>query len=126
MGGPNRILSIGGGRAALRSRKAVHQLNAKPDEIACIGFSGQCTVPVMLDEAGTSFAPPSSGATKRTEKQCTDLEQTFGLAHIIQLTCNPPLTNFTLTKLLWVRDNEPKNWARIRHVMSLRTIFAIA
>ena len=36
---------------------------------------------------------------------------------LIRLTCNPPLTNFTLTKLLWVRENEPQNWARVAHVM---------
>src|SRR6202041_166142 len=36
---------------------------------------------------------------------------------LIELTCNPPLTNFTLTKLLWVRENEPRNWERVSHVM---------
>ena len=36
---------------------------------------------------------------------------------IIQLTCNPALTNFTLTKFLWVRENEPENWKRVRSVM---------
>jgi xylulokinase len=41
----------------------------------------------------------------------------FGLETLIQLTCNPPLTNFTLTKLLWVRETEPENWARVAHVM---------
>ena len=98
-------------------KKAVHQLNAKPDEIACIGFSGQMHGAVMLDETGNVIRPAIIWCDQRTEKQSKDLEQAFGLAHIIQLTCNPPLTNFTLTKLLWVRDNEPKNWARIRHVM---------
>ena len=41
----------------------------------------------------------------------------FGLETLIKLTCNPPLTNFTLTKLLWVRETEPENWARVAHVM---------
>src|SRR5262249_35880649 len=31
--------------------------------------------------------------------------------------CNPPLANFTLTKLLWVRENEPQQWKRVRAVM---------
>jgi xylulokinase len=43
--------------------------------------------------------------------------QMFGIDRWIQLTCNPPLTNFTLTKLLWVQQNEPRNWERVRHVM---------
>jgi len=98
-------------------KKALAQLEAKPDDIACIGFSGQMHGAVMLDETGKVIRPAIIWCDQRTEKQSKDLEQTFGLAQIIQLTCNPPLTNFTLTKLLWVRDNEPKNWARIRHVM---------
>ena len=36
---------------------------------------------------------------------------------MIQLTCNPALPNFTLTKLLWVRENEPENWKRVRSVL---------
>ena len=52
---------------------------------------------------------------ERSAKQ--ELEEFFGREKLIQLTCNPPLTNFTLTKLLWVRENEPQIWARVAHVM---------
>jgi xylulokinase len=98
-------------------KKAIHRLNAKADDIACVGFSGQMHGAVMLDEAGNVIRSAIIWCDQRTEKQSKDLERLFGLSHIIQLTCNPPLTNFTLTKLLWVRDNEPQNWARIRRVM---------
>ncbi len=46
-----------------------------------------------------------------------ELSEPFGNDRLIQLTCNPPLTNFTLTKLLWVRENEPQNWSRVAHIM---------
>src|SRR5439155_11895550 len=45
------------------------------------------------------------------------LAATPGSDRLIQWTCNPPLTNFTLTKLLWVREVEPANWERVRFVM---------
>ena len=32
-------------------------------------------------------------------------------------TANPVLTGFTLPKLLWVRDHEPKNFERVRQVL---------
>jgi len=54
---------------------------------------------------------------QRTEKQSQELSAKFTTEKLIQLTCNPPLTNFTLTKLLWVRENEPQLWARVRQVM---------
>jgi xylulokinase len=53
----------------------------------------------------------------RTEEQCRGLNQRIGAERIIQLTCNPALTNFTLTKFLWVREHEPENWKRVRSVM---------
>ena len=98
-------------------KKSLAAANAKSEDVACIGFSGQMHGAVMLDAAGQVIRPAIIWCDQRTEKQSKDLETSFGLANLIQLTCNPPLTNFTLTKLLWVRENEPQNWARIRHVM---------
>ncbi|HJZ62916.1 MAG TPA: xylulokinase [Candidatus Acidoferrum sp.] len=98
-------------------KKALNASKLKPEDVACIGFSGQMHGAVMLDESGKVIRPAIIWCDQRTEKQSKELEAAFGLSNIIQLTCNPPLTNFTLTKLLWVRDNEPQNWSRIRYVM---------
>src|SRR6185369_10674748 len=43
-----------------------------------------------------------------------ELTRTIGENVIIERTCNPALTNFTLTKLLWVRRHEPELFARYR------------
>jgi xylulokinase len=72
---------------------------------------------VLLDENDEVIRPALIWCDQRTEAQSRELERTIGLDHLIQLTCNPPLTNFTLTKLLWVRENEPKNWQRVRKIM---------
>jgi xylulokinase len=98
-------------------KKALLQASAKPEDVVCVGFSGQMHGAVMLDASGNVIRPAIIWCDQRTEKQSKELEQSFGLSRIIQLTCNPPLTNFTLTKLLWVRENEPQNFARIRFVM---------
>jgi len=98
-------------------KKAMAAAHAKSEDVACIGFSGQMHGAVMLDASGNVIRPAIIWCDQRTERQSKELEATFGLSNIIQLTCNPPLTNFTLTKLLWVRENEPQSWARIRYVM---------
>jgi xylulokinase len=72
---------------------------------------------VLLDEQGTVVRPALIWCDVRTEKQCRDLTSKIGQERLIQLTCNPALANFTLTKLLWVRENEPENWKRVRSVM---------
>ena len=72
---------------------------------------------VLLDAAGEVVRPALIWCDQRTEKQARELSEKFGTDRLIQLTSNPPLTNFTLTKLLWVRENEPEIWSRVRHLM---------
>lgn len=98
-------------------RKALADGKLSGEQISCIGFSGQMHGAVMLDDAGEVVRPALIWCDVRTEKQCQELNERIGSARLIQLTCNPALTNFTLTKLLWVRENEPENWRRVRSVM---------
>jgi len=88
------------------------------EQIACVGFSGQMHGAVLLDGAGEVVRPALIWCDVRTEKQCKDLIEQVGWDRLIQLTCNPPLANFTLTKLLWCARTKPENWkARsFRHV----------
>jgi len=98
-------------------KKALQKSGLRADEIACVGFSGQMHGAVLLDANGEVVRPALIWCDQRTEKQSRELSEKFGTEKLIQLTCNPPLTNFTLTKLLWVRENEPQLWARVRFVM---------
>jgi xylulokinase len=98
-------------------RKALTAGNIAANQIACVGFSGQMHGAVMLDESDNVVRPALIWCDVRTEKQCQDLTDKIGAERLIQVTCNPALTNFTLTKFLWVRENEPENWQRVRSVM---------
>ena len=98
-------------------RKALQTSGIRPESIACVGFSGQMHGAVLLDAADEVVRPALIWCDQRSEAQCAELENIFGRDTLIKLTCNPPLTNFTLTKFLWVRENEPQNWARVKHVM---------
>ena len=103
--------------AGIAVRKALAQGNLRGEQISCVGFSGQMHGAVMLDTAGEVVRPALIWCDVRTEKQCKELNERIGAERLIQLTCNPALPNFTLTKLLWVRENEPENWKRVRSVM---------
>jgi xylulokinase len=98
-------------------RKALDSSNLRADEIACVGFSGQMHGAVLLDSDDKVIRPALIWCDQRSEAQTHELEKLFSRDALIRLTCNPPLTNFTLTKLLWVRENEPANWGRVAHVM---------
>jgi len=101
----------------LSVRRALDRLGTRKNDIACVGFSGQMHGAVLLDAHDDVVRPALIWCDQRTESQVQELAAQFGVDRLIQLTSNPPLTNFTLTKLLWVRENEPQNWQRVRHVM---------
>jgi xylulokinase len=98
-------------------KKALQKSGIRSEDIVSVGFSGQMHGAVLLDASGEVVRPALIWCDQRTEKQSQELSQKFGRERLIQLTCNPPLTNFTLTKLLWVRESEPKLWARVRYVL---------
>jgi len=100
---------------AVRKALAIAALGG--DQIGCVGFSGQMHGAVMLDATDEVMRPALIWCDVRTEKQCQELSEKVGAEALIRLTCNPALPNFTLTKFLWVRENEPENWKRVRSVM---------
>jgi xylulokinase len=97
--------------------KALAAARVRGDQIACVGLSGQMHGAVLLDEQARVVRPAIIWCDVRSEKQSRDLTALVGAEHLIQLTCNPALTNFTLTKCLWVRENEPENWKKTRSLM---------
>src|SRR5580704_5304553 len=98
-------------------RKALAASLLPSEDIACVGFSGQMHGAVMLDEQFHVVRPALIWCDVRTEAQCREIAEKIGADRLIQLTCNPALPNFTVSKFLWVREHEPENWKRVRHVM---------
>jgi xylulokinase len=72
---------------------------------------------VLLDERDQVVRPALIWCDVRTGRQCVEFTKKVGAERLIRLTCNPALPNFTLTKFLWVRENEPPQWRRVRSVM---------
>ena len=90
---------------------------ANHPRIEALALTGQMHGCVTLDDAGNVLRPALIWCDQRTQPQCDWLTETIGAARLIQLVANPALPNFTLTKLLWVRDHQPDIFARIAHVL---------
>ncbi len=93
-------------------RQVLAQSKTDAGEILAVGFSGQMHGAVLLDNAGEVLRPALIWCDQRTEAEASELTNTIGAGQIISWTSNPALTNFTLTKLLWVRNHEPELFAR--------------
>jgi xylulokinase len=91
-------------------------------QVDALALTGQMHGAVMLDEEGRVLRPSLIWCDTRTQAQCDWLHAQFGAgesgrARLIELTANPALPNFTLTKLLWVKEHEPGIFAQIAHVL---------
>ena len=98
-------------------RQTISAAGIDSSEISAVGLAGQMHGAVLLDENDEVLRPALIWCDQRTQAQCDWLNANIGEQKIIELTSNPALTNFTLTKLLWVRDNEPELWKRFRRVL---------
>jgi xylulokinase len=86
-------------------------------DISGIAMTGQMHGLVLLDQGGNVLRPSIIWCDQRTEAECREITARVGAARLIELTANPALTNFTLTKILWVQKNEPEIWARVRTIL---------
>ena len=72
---------------------------------------------VMLDKDGEVIRPSIIWCDQRTEKECEEITSLVGKERLIEITANPALTGFTASKILWVRNNEPENYAKCAKIL---------
>ncbi len=97
--------------------RVVKESGVDVNDIKGIGISGQMHGLVMLDEAGEVIRPSIIWCDQRTGKECEEITRKVGEKRLIEITANPALTGFTASKILWVKNNEPKNYAKCRHIL---------
>ncbi len=104
--------------AALETlRRVMDESGAGPEDVKGIGLSGQMHGLVMLDEKGEVIRRSIIWCDQRTGAEVEDMLAIMPRERWIKVTANPPLTGWTAAKILWVRKNEPENYARCRHIL---------
>ena len=86
-------------------------------QVAGIGVAGQMHGLVVLDENDQIIRPAILWNDGRTAKQVDYLNGDIGRDRLSELTANIAFAGFTAPKILWMRENEPENFARIAKIM---------
>ncbi len=102
--------------AAVETVKKITE-NIDKSKIAGIGLSGQMQGLVMLDDNNRIIRPCIIWCDQRTGAECEEMERLLSRETILHYTFNPALTGFTASKILWVRNNEPENYKRCKHIL---------
>ena len=96
----------------------VQQLGDRKNEICGIGVSGQQHGLVVLDSNNEVIRPAKLWCDTSTTDQCDQFTEAFGgLAGLIELAGNAMLPGYTIPKLLWLKQHEPENFARVSSVL---------
>lgn len=102
--------------AAVRS--ALAEEATPPEAVHAIGVSGQQHGLVVLDENMQVIrAAKLWNDTETAPQNEALLNQLGGSQAWFDQTGIVPLTGYTLSKLLWLKQNEPENFARVRHIL---------
>lgn len=87
------------------------------EQVQGLSFGGQMHGLVILDENDEIIRPAILWNDGRTQGETDYLNQEIGAEKLADYTANMAFAGFTAPKILWVRNHEPENFARIAKIM---------
>lgn len=96
----------------------IEKSHISPHDITAISLDAGTHIAVLLDENDSIIRPAIYWSDSRSAKQAHDLAP--HLNEIIRLSCNVPSPVWTLPQLIWIRENSPEDFKRIRRIMFLK------
>jgi len=105
-------------QAVCRASAAVmKKVGITKSSIAAISFSGHMMGCVPVDDRGDALRRAIIWADQRASAQVAALMQSMSAEEIYRITGTRPNPNYTIEKIMWIRDNEPEIYKRTRFVL---------
>ncbi|MCE0509866.1 xylulokinase [Microbacterium sp. KKR3/1] len=98
------------------TRDLIARTGTAASDIAGLVVSGQMMGAVLLDADGEPARPAIIWADTRSGAQQRELEAAIGAEHAYGILGHRLNPTYSVEKIMWVRDNEPDVWARVRRV----------
>src|SRR5438067_530601 len=93
-------------------RECLAKLGSRKDDVVSIGVSGQQHGLVVLNKENEVIRPAKLWCDTSTTEQCEQFNKEFGGARgLIELAGNAIAPGYTAPKILWLKQNEPANYA---------------
>jgi xylulokinase len=96
----------------------------RPENIDVVSFSGQMMGAVLLDTAGDPVRPAIIWADTRSGAQCSRLIERVGMARGYAITGHRLNPTYSLSKIMWVRDQEEAVYRRATAVLLAKDFVA--
>jgi len=106
------------------TRSLLDSVEGAQERIAAVSFSGQMMGAVLLDAHCQAVRPAIIWADTRSTSQAAHLVDRVGMEAGYRITGHRLNATYSLSKVMWVRDNEPETFARVRHVLCAKDYVA--
>ena len=99
-------------------KETVSNIPIDSSQIKGISLSGQMHSSVFLNEKMEVIRPAILWSDTRTSGQCKEIyAKAGGLDQLIHYVSNPALEGFTAPKILWLKENEPENYQKVKYIL---------
>ena len=102
------------------TKEAISKSNVNPIDIASVAVSTQRTCSIFIDKFGKPLRPMISWQDNRTTEEVEEINAKISPHDYYQITGLPSNTTWILSKILWLRKNEPKTWEKVFKVVQLQ------
>lgn len=106
------------------TRRLLVQANVTPGEIAAISFSGQMMGCLPVDREGQPLRNCIIWADQRAVNQAAQLSERVGEEKVYRITGHRISPTYSVSKLMWLRDNEPDVFARVHKILHVKDYIA--
>lgn len=104
--------------------RLLEQANVAARDIDVVSFSGQMMGVVAVDAHGAAVRPAIIWADTRSTSQTEALLDRVSMERAYRITGHRINPTYSLSKLMWIRDNEPEAFARIDRVLNAKDYLA--
>jgi xylulokinase len=104
-------------------RLAVEKSRVAAKDIAAVSLSAQRCCGIFLDEKEQMLRPMISWQDNRTPEEVKEIAAGMEEKRYYGITGFPNSTTWLLSKMMWVRRNEPEVWKKTRRVVQMHDYF---
>ncbi|MCX7841456.1 MAG: xylulokinase [Clostridia bacterium] len=98
-------------------KEVLYKSAVNPKEVKGIGLSGQMHGAVLLDKDNNVLRKAIIWCDQRSAAECEQITSIIGRERLVEITANPALTGFTASKVMWVKNNEPSVFEKIKKIL---------
>ncbi|MCL6557331.1 MAG: xylulokinase [Firmicutes bacterium] len=98
-------------------KEVLAKSGADAASIRGIGLSGQMHGAVLLDKDFNVLRRSIIWCDQRSAAECDEITSLIGKEKLVEITANPALTGFTASKVMWVKNNEPEVFEKVKKIL---------